>query len=510
MSLRRRIALVFLGVNIFTLGGLVVYILVITRGFKTELESSEAVSRESTAHLLGVAFTHAVEHELRRSLSVNSRIDDSAVRRIISEQSYWDDDSFVATHLDKAVLVRYEENDDNANTALFNPRPRFIFENIADFKNIVRRAVKSTREVQTLGANIVVGRLNLPGERTWGFYFRLRTPRSVIVDPATEVRNVFLLTVPGMALLLAVLWFLFSSYVLKPISSMGEAAKRMSDGDFSKLVEIDDRSDEIGDLGRTLNTSMAQLEQYRLKMESMVAEATERFKKAERHLVLHQRLAAMGQLAAGIAHEINNPLGGVLNALRRLGDDETTAEKRKRFYEIARDAVQRIQEIVQRVLAAAPRKVEPEVVPLSKIVQQAVGLVHHRAQKSSIEIEVLVDPRTTILGTPNDLIQVFLNLFINACDAIGEKGKITVAARIEGDFVAASVEDTGAGMTEDVKEHIFDFFFTTKPGQMGTGLGLAIVHNIVSAHGGQIQVDSAPGQGATFTLTLPIGETKGP
>jgi signal transduction histidine kinase len=503
MSLRRRVAIVFLLVNALTLGGLSTYILLETNQFKERIEKEQQDIRDRSVRLWAAELARNLEVELRSSLNRSRLSDDATIRRTISDQKWWDNDAFVRQHLEKAVLVRFTEHSDT-DTVLFNPRPRLIFEEGRIDRRGIREAVEDTGDMRVLGSSIIVGRVPLEGAKTWGFYFRMRRPPGGDVDPAREVRNVLILTVPGMAILLGFIYFFVSSSVVRPVASMGEAAKRISAGDFTVPVDDGGRTDELGALARTLNETMVQLADYRNRMEGLVAEATEKFKKAERHLILTQRLAAMGQLAAGIAHEINNPLAGTLNALQKLADERLDPERRQRYFRLAHDAVQRIQEIVQRVLSSAPRNVKPEVLRLAHVVEQAVGLVRHRAQKESVEIVLDLDAGLRVLGTANELIQVFLNLFINACDAIGGGGgRITVRARPAGEWIDIAVADTGSGMSDEVKEHIFDLFFTTKPGTQGTGLGLGIVHNIVATHGGTIAVQTAVGRGTTFNFNLP-------
>lgn len=503
MSLRRRVTLVFLLVNVVTLGGLAGYILTETGRVRRQFQANQRDIRQRTARLIGTFFTDQMQKELRRALGGGRSFDDAALRRVISDQRYWDEDAFARENLEKAVLVRF----DAFRTTLFNPRPRLVFEHGAIDIARVRGAVESARDIATLaGDTIVVGRLDLDTEKTWGFYFRVKEPPSPPVDPARETRNVLFLTIPGVLALLIFIYFFFDKAVLAPVSAMSAAARRISEGHFDERLAHADRTDELGRLARTLNEMMAQLNAYRQRMEGLVDEATERFKKAERHLAIAQRLVAMGQIAAGIAHEINNPLGGIFNALQRLADPNLDPERRKKFFGIADEALGRIRDIVQRVLATAPRAVAPRPTALTTVIEQTIGLIHHRLVKEAVEVRNEIEPGLMVLGNPSDLVQVFLNLFINACDAMIGGGRITVRARVEGKSVEIAVEDTGSGIPEEIQAKIFDLFFTTKPGTQGTGLGLAIVHNIVTAHGGLVSVSSNVGSGTTFFITLPLSD----
>ncbi len=240
----------------------------------------------------------------------------------------------------------------------------------------------------------------------------------------------------------------------------------------------------------------------------------------ERTVMTHQvietgRLASIGELAAGIAHEINNPVAimveeaGWINDL--LEDGEPSSGKNldeiTRAVQQIRTQGERCKEITYKLLSFA-RKTDPTIreVMLNEVVTEVMGLIGQKTRYANVQIETRLSPMLPSLqASPSELQQVLLNLVNNAVDAIGnEGGTVTVTARQENDEVILEVKDTGAGIPEANLSRIFDPFFTTKPVGQGTGLGLSICFGIVEKMGGRITVDSQIGQGSTFTVYLPI------
>ena len=304
-------------------------------------------------------------------------------------------------------------------------------------------------------------------------------------------------------LLVVSAYLLLDRVVLRPLEGLAAASRRIAAGDYGATVPEPTGRDEIADLLRAFNQMTAEVRGYHGELERRVADATARVKATERNLVLAQRLAAMGTLAAGIAHEVNNPLGGMLNAARRLHGD-VPAGRARTYVELLTDGLQRIEQTVRKVLQFTPRSVHPAPVDLRDLVRRAVDLARHRLDKQGITfVEALPEDLPTVEGEANELTQVFLNLLINAVDATPTGGRIPLAGRRGERGVEVDVADTGSGMDEATLARCFDLFFTTKAQGEGTGLGLAIVHHIVTAHGGTIELASAPGKGTTVHLRFP-------
>jgi PAS domain S-box-containing protein len=225
-------------------------------------------------------------------------------------------------------------------------------------------------------------------------------------------------------------------------------------------------------------------------------------------LMQAEKIASLGRLSAGVAHEINNPLAGILIYAELLERQlQTGSFDREYLTEIINQTL-RCQQIVTRLLEFSRQSLgQKTYFDVNEIIFRCIDLISHQAIFHNIEIktEAAADlPR--ILGDPGQLQQVFTNLLLNAADAMQGQGKITIVSRPapDRDGVILTFTDTGGGIPPEVRNKIFEPFFTTKAPGKGTGLGLAIVYSVIQRHGGAIEVDSAPGGGTTFTIRLPL------
>ena len=222
-----------------------------------------------------------------------------------------------------------------------------------------------------------------------------------------------------------------------------------------------------------------------------------------------QRLAAFGRLAAGIVHELNNPLVAVvtysdhlLERRRGSGLDPGDTEKLRRI----RDAGERIQKLARDLITyAKPSADKPEPLDLGSLLDQVARMCDPALRDAKARVRLEIEPAPRILGGRASLLQVFVNLVTNAAHSLPpEGGTVTLGLSARGDQVVARIADDGRGMPPDVRSRIFEPFFSTKEGGRGVGLGLSIVQGIVARHGGAIEVASEPGQGTTFTVILPV------
>ncbi|OGR08850.1 MAG: hypothetical protein A3K23_06385, partial [Desulfobacca sp. RBG_16_58_9] len=225
-------------------------------------------------------------------------------------------------------------------------------------------------------------------------------------------------------------------------------------------------------------------------------------------LMQAEKIASLGRLAAGVAHEINNPLAGILIYAEILKRDmEEDAAGHQHVEEIINQTL-RCKQIVTRLLEFSRQSLgHKTLVDLNDIISRCVKLIGHQVLFQNIEIEQALDPALPqIFGDPGELQQVFTNLFLNAADAMKGLGRITITSRAapQRDGVIITFADTGSGISPILWDKIFEPFFTTKPPGKGTGLGLSIVYGVIQRHGGSIEVESPPGGGTTFTIRLPL------
>ncbi|MEP0848478.1 MAG: hypothetical protein HRF50_16855 [Phycisphaerae bacterium] len=224
------------------------------------------------------------------------------------------------------------------------------------------------------------------------------------------------------------------------------------------------------------------------------------------------RLATIGQLAAGVGHELNEPLGNVLGFAQLLRKSPELPESANVDLQKIIDAALHAREVIRKLLLFS-RQTPPRrtAVDLNALVRDGLYFLESRCAKHDIRlIRELAPDLPTIVADPGQMQQVLVNLIVNAIQAMPGGGRLTVRTVADSDHVTLTVEDTGHGMSAEVARHVFDPFFTTKDVGEGTGLGLSVVHGIVTSHGGSIRVESAPGCGARFYVRLPRNGADGP
>lgn len=237
-------------------------------------------------------------------------------------------------------------------------------------------------------------------------------------------------------------------------------------------------------------------------------EDKERLQEQLRHA---DRLATIGQLSAGVAHELNEPIGGILGFAQLIQKNSELPEQVKQDLEKIMKASLHAREVVKKLMLFA-RQVPPQKTPvnLNQVVEESLYFLESRCAKEGIKVVRLLSSNLPeVTADPAQMTQVLVNIAVNAIQAMPNGGKLTIQTKSSDKFVSLIVKDTGVGMGEDVMKQMFLPFFTTKDIGKGTGLGLSVVHGIVTSHGGSIKVDSKVGQGTTFEIQLPIIEQNG-
>jgi signal transduction histidine kinase len=313
----------------------------------------------------------------------------------------------------------------------------------------------------------------------------------------------------GTALLMLVMFILLDRFVLRPMGALVAGAERVARSDFSRPVPAAAAAGEMDALVRSFNGMMARLEEAQRGLRDDIAKAQDRIENTERRLVVAQRLSAVGTLAAGIAHEINNPLGGLINAARMLRERPGADPRSGEYLGLIGEGLERIQETVRKLLQFAPRRFAPTRVDAGDAIARAIALCAHRSRERDVRVESVLEPGLPPLhGDPGEIQQAILNVLINAVDAVGRgTGVVRVSARAADGQIFLTVSDNGRGMDTTTLRRAAEPFYTTKEAGAGTGLGLAVVQSILEHHGGTLGLASEPGRGTEVTLAFPVAGT---
>jgi signal transduction histidine kinase len=316
----------------------------------------------------------------------------------------------------------------------------------------------------------------------------------------------------AMLAVFVMLTFALRRFVLAPLGGVLEDSARIVGGTEGLTVKgfKGGKGKDIETLVAAFNAMFSELKAYQSDLEGKIASGTRTIRAQQQSLVIAQRLAATGTLAAGLAHEVNNPLSAMLNAARRLKKKEGLDERARDYIELIEEGLTRIENLMKQILDFSRRRdMKPERFVAEAPLRRAIHFVRHHLEKKHIRLEEDIrNELPEVYGNEEEIGQVLLNLLINACDASPEEGavRITIAPSDKGGVVYA-VEDSGDGVPLDLRERIFDPFFTTKEPGKGTGLGLSIAHTIVDNHGGSLRVEQGQTlKGARFTVELPKAE----
>jgi signal transduction histidine kinase len=303
---------------------------------------------------------------------------------------------------------------------------------------------------------------------------------------------------------------LFIRQVTRPLVRLSEAAESLAEERGVRLEPPEDK--ELADLVRAFNHMSARLEERRTENQRLISELEARVAQKTREVLRADRLATLGGIAAGFAHEIGNSLH-VIRGFSSAATRELTGDSAvKGDVEAIRREVGRAASLIERFLVfARARTVHPHAQPIDPIVRDAAEVVGPAAAQAKVERTVEIEDGLPLVEADAELLrQAFLNLCVNAIQAMQEQGggRLSVRARREGESVVVEVKDSGPGMSDETRSHVFEPFFTTKAA--GTGLGLAIVRQAAEAHGGAVEVESQPGAGATFRIRLPAAAADEP
>ena len=310
--------------------------------------------------------------------------------------------------------------------------------------------------------------------------------------------------------------------VHKPIKELTAGIQQVAQGDLDHSITVHSR-DELGVLAdsfnkmtRELSEAHQQLTGWNKELETRVEQKTQELNRAHEHVLHVEKMASIGKLAAVVAHEINNPLAGILTYAKLLkkwftGDPGKRREDVLNSLELIESESRRCGDIVKNLLTfARATPMNFEATDLGQIVDRCVLLVGHRLQLGNIQVQIdLEHGLPPVYCDPAQMEQVLLALIMNAIDAMPAGGNLSLSARRLPDdaHIQLQVKDDGMGIAPEVLPQLFEPFFTTKEGGHSVGLGLAISHSIIERHQGRIEVASEPNRGTVFTITLPVRAT---
>ena len=328
----------------------------------------------------------------------------------------------------------------------------------------------------------------------------------------------------GMLALAAILVsVLIQRIVYAPIDDLRRGAERLASGDLDQEIPVRG-DDELGELAKSFNSmtealrhSRSELQDWGRTLEQKVEEATRELRIAQAEAARSEKLASVGLLAAGIAHELNNPLTGVLTFAHLVRNELEDGSPQAEDLDLVIQETKRCAAIIRRLLDFAREKTpEKSYANVNHLIEECAQLVSQSAHLADIRIETRLDENLPPVWMDADLIkQVIMNMLVNAQHAIGRDGNIFIGTRLSADCHAPSGQDAGAPMVEIIirddgcgiekknLSRIFDPFFTTKGVGKGTGLGLSVSHGTIAAHHGTIEVESEVGQGTEFRICLP-------
>lgn len=316
---------------------------------------------------------------------------------------------------------------------------------------------------------------------------------TVSLDPGPR-HSVIAIATAGAFVVCAIIMATLGYVVRKPMLELQQKIAQVQKGDLTVSVDFAGRNDEIGDLGRDFNSMVRQLRESR--------EEIQRLHRTQMSRAEH--LATLGELAAGLAHEIRNPLAGIAGVIDIIGRDLPIESPACAVVKEVKQEAIHINRILTDLLETArPKQPNFKLADLDATIAHAIMFAREQATTRSIDIDFVNESSVQpVEHDPAQIHQVLLNMLLNAIQAVARQGRIVVTLANRGEYAAISITDNGPGISPENLKNIFRPFFTTKG--HGTGLGLSLARRIIEDHAGRIEVSSTPGQGTTFVVLLPF------
>ena len=325
----------------------------------------------------------------------------------------------------------------------------------------------------------------------------VQIPESAAFLTARDLLNNLLGVAFALLLGITLAGLIWSQRISKPIGVLANATEGIRQGNFDTHVKVSSR-DEIGFLADSFNRMAEGLKQRDNALAT-----------AQKQLIQSEKMSVFGNLSAGIAHEVKNPLAGILGYAQLSLSSVNRDHEAHGYLEVIEKETKRCNSIIENLLTFARQQNREELksIDINQVIEYSIATVHHQLMINKIDVDKQLSANLPpVLGNANQIQQVLINLMINAQQAIGKNsGNIRLSSsQFDDKFVEIQVSDDGPGMDEEVKTHIFEPFFTTKPAGKGTGLGMSVSYGIIQDHKGEISIISSQGNGATFVIKLPI------
>ena len=315
--------------------------------------------------------------------------------------------------------------------------------------------------------------------------------RPVLAAKAQLAQRLSLAAIASLLALLAIAWWLLGREVVSPLQRLVNAMRQAESGETDVTAD-EGRADEMGIAARGFDATLAALERSRRELEAMYAE----------RMVRADRFAAVGEMATGLAHEIKNPLAGLSGAMELLAEDLAGSPEAEVVAEMRHQVTRLTQTMDSLLRFARPPRPQMRSLDVNATLENVLFLVRQQRTQEPIAIERRLGPLPAVRGDPAQIEQVFLNVCLNACQAMSAKGgTLTVRSTARDHRVLVEVADTGPGIAPEIRPHLFTPFFTTR--RDGNGLGLATSGRIVVEHGGRIDFNCPPAGGTVFSIELP-------
>jgi signal transduction histidine kinase len=410
------------------------------------------------------------------------------------------DVAYAVAHLYDGTVAAFSGRDDLQGQKLDDPVSRRALQATAPLIQEI-----SLPENTGPGYDVAVPVFAPHSPRKWGTIrvgFSLKRANAMI----EQTRHDLLLL--GLAAILGAtsLAIFLAMRISKPIGRLVADVHELARGAYERPIRVEAR-DEIGYLAHAFEQMRVALQRHMTSLADearRLEEANRRLQETQQQLIQHERLAALGKMAARVAHEVNNPLAIIKTALRIIRGQNRHGQPSTDDLQMIEEEINRIARIIQELLSVSRPAVSPDVVQVNAVLRSLEPLLTHALHEKQISLQLHLDASLPPVCIATDqLKQVILNLVRNAEDAMLHGGELVIRTAHRGGDVEIGLTDTGSGIPQEHLAHLFDPFFTTKAGGRGVGLGLSVSYGIVRGANGRIEVESEVGKGSTFRVYLP-------